>query len=365
MSSQPSDPLFSRLFGVYIHWPYCLSKCPYCDFASTAGARVDEDVLARRYLRELEELPRRRITSVFFGGGTPSLMSVGLVRALVERMAPDFAPDVEITMEANPDAIDLPKMRALRDIGVNRLSLGVQALDDAALKRLGRRHSAATAMRQADNALRTFGRVNLDLIYARRGQTLPAWEDELNRALALGAPHYALYQLTIEPDTPFGRRGVQAASDAVARDMYLMTDAAMARAGRPAYEVSNYAACGDECRHNMTYWLGADYAGIGPAACGRIGWRATQNPAGVSDWLAGRSEQAPLTKTERATEKILMGLRLRRHGYPARGLNPAGVDRAVRNRWLTLRRGRAYPTAAGILMLNRLILEVLPDPVPR
>ncbi|MDD3669285.1 MAG: radical SAM family heme chaperone HemW [Alphaproteobacteria bacterium] len=361
MSSQPSDPPVSEMFGVYIHWPYCLSKCPYCDFASTAGARVDEGILAKRYVQELAELPRRRITSVFFGGGTPSLMSAGLVGALLERLAPDCAPDVEITMEANPDAIGLPKMRALRDAGVNRLSLGVQALDDAALKRLGRRHSAATAMRQAENALRTFGRVNLDLIYARPGQTPAEWEAELKRALALEAPHYALYQLTIEEGTPFGRRGVRPAPDEVARDLYLMTDEIMAGAGLPAYEVSNYAAPGGACRHNMTYWLGADYAGVGPAACGRLGLLATQNPAGVSDWLAGVSEKTPLMPAERDMEKILMGLRLRRAGYPAAGLNPAGVDRAVRNRWLTLHRHRAYPTAEGILMLNRLILEVLPD----
>lgn len=367
MSSQTPKPSLPDLFGVYIHWPYCLSKCPYCDFASVAGACKDEAALAARYRDELKNLPRRTITSVFFGGGTPSLMSVDLVRALLEQMAPRLAPDVEITMEANPDAIDAQKMRELKALGVNRLSLGVQSLVADDLKRLGRRHSVQTALKRIEQAQRVFPRVNMDLIYARPGQTAAAWADELRRAIQMGLTHYALYQLTIEENTPFGRQGVCPADDETAREMYVMTDKMMSNAGVPAYEVSNYARAGYECRHNRTYWLGADYAGVGPAACGRLGLKATQNPDSVAEWLCGKTLVTRLTSAERETEKILMGLRLRQGGYPADELNPAGVARAVRNRWARLRQNRVYPTLEGTLMLNQLVLTVLPpeDPARR
>ena len=350
--------------SVYIHWPYCLSKCPYCDFASVACHSADEAALGTGYRRDIRALlpPGRPIQSVFFGGGTPSLMSPRLLSDLLAAIFRDNPQTAacEITLEANPDAIDLSKMRSFQAAGVNRLSLGVQALDEAALRFLGRRHTLRTALERVAQGMTVFGNVNMDLIYARPGQTVEDWRQELERALSFGLPHYSLYQLTIEEGTPFGRRGVGAADEKTGADLYCVTDEIMAAAGVPAYEVSNYARSGFESRHNLTYWTGGDYVGIGPAAHGRIGLTATRNPTSVRDWLERGTETETLTPVERQTEKLLMGLRLRRAFYPVTGLSPQGVQQALAQGWIEQSEAGIRPTRAGTLMLNQLILLLMP-----
>ena len=352
--------------SVYIHWPYCLSKCPYCDFASVVCPEADEATLEAGYRRDIRALlpPGRPVASVFFGGGTPSLMSPTLLSDILTAVFQNNprADGCEITLEANPDAIDLFKMRSFQAAGVNRLSLGVQALDEEALRFLGRRHTLRTALERVEQGMRVFGNVNMDLIYARPGQTPEAWQQELAKALSLGLPHYSLYQLTIEEGTPFGRRGVTAADEKAGAALYCLTDEIMAAAGVPVYEVSNYARSGFECRHNLTYWTGGDYVGIGPAAHGRIGLVATCNPASVRAWLADGTEVERLTPAERQTEKLLMGLRLRRnYWHPAAGLSPKGMRQALAQGWIEQSGAGIRPTLAGTLMLNQLILLLMPE----
>lgn len=352
----------SGLFGIYIHWPYCLSKCPYCDFASCPGGLSDEEVLWPGYQRDILGLPQgREITSVFFGGGTPSLMSPAFCGRLLEALAARFplAPDVEITMEANPDAIDFDKMRAFKAAGVNRLSLGVQSLLPEGLAFLGRRHTVQTALQRIGEAHRVFDRINMDLIYARPNQTPEEWQWELEQALDLGLSHYSLYQLTIEPDTPFGRRGVPEAEPALAAALYRQTDAMMQEAGVPAYEVSNYAVVGEECRHNLTYWRGDDYAGIGPAAHGRLGLTATVNPPTVEAWLNTPTTCETLTRAERQTERLMMGLRLRQEGISPDLAYAPHIEKACASGWLEKRQNRLIPTLEGTLMLNQLTLLLM------
>lgn len=355
-------------FGLYIHWPYCLSKCPYCDFFSRSSSPLDESVLLAGYKRDLADsaaLPHTSdcMTSIYFGGGTPSLMSPDLMADLFTAIRQHFtvAPDAQITLEANPDAIDAAKMADFAALGVNRLSVGVQSLTPQGLRFLGRKHTVAKALQQLEQASRFFPFLNMDLIYARPDQTLKDWRLELKQALSLGLKHYSLYQLTIEPGTVFYKQAVQTPDDETARAFYELTDELTEAVGVPGYEVSNYAAAGAESRHNLIYWTGSDYIGIGPAAHGRIGLTATQNPANVAKWLASPMEKTTLTPAERFTERVLMGLRLRHHPFPVQGLNPAGVNRAVQNGWVTRTNDFITPTREGILMLNTLILTVLPD----
>lgn len=318
-------------FGLYIHWPFCRSKCPYCDFNSHVRARIDQTRWRRALLAELDhyagETSGRRLASIFFGGGTPSLMEPATAAALIERADRHWSmgPDVEITLEANPTSVEAANFAALAAAGVNRLSLGIQALEDPALRFLGRAHSADEALAALDLARRHFPRFSFDLIYARPGQTEADWTAELERALALAGEHLSVYQLTIEENTAFAgawRRGeFTLPPEETAARLYEITQARLAEAGLPAYEISNHARPGVECRHNLIYWQGGDYAGIGPGAHGRLtlgGTRcATRQHRAPEAWLeavegAGHAtrERRPLGLEERRDELLMMGLRL-------------------------------------------------------
>ena len=319
-------------FAVYVHWPFCLSKCPYCDFNShVRHGGVDEARFLRAYEAEIAataaRAPGRTVSSIFFGGGTPSLMRPSSVQAILDCIGKHWsvAPDVEVTLEANPTSVEATRFRGYRAAGVNRVSLGVQALDDASLKELGRLHTAQEALDAVAVARSIFDRYSFDLIYARPRQTLEAWAAELKRAIAEAAEHLSLYQLTIEPDTPFSalhKAGKLIMPDEeLARDLYDLTQTVCSRAGLPAYEISNHARPGAECRHNLVYWRGHDYAGVGPGAHGRLtidGRRvATATEKRPEAWLlrveetgTGFTVDEKLTSGEAADEYLLMGLRL-------------------------------------------------------
>lgn len=354
------------LFALYIHWPYCLSKCPYCDFASSVCKSPDESALLTGYLRDLDIYRAqfgRPLTSIFFGGGTPSIMSAAFLKRLMNEIKGrfSFSNSIEITMEANPDAIDADKMKAFKDCGINRLSIGVQSLRQNDLHFLGRRHSVQTALRRIEEASEIFSRVNMDLIYARPGQTAIEWETELKEALDLGLSHYSLYQLTLEEGTPFYKQGIETPSEETARDLYILTDEIMKKADVPSYEVSNYAKAGQESIHNLTYWLGKDYLGIGPAAHGRIGLTATSSPTSVHEWIQNGPFIETLTSNERFEEKVLMGLRLTHTPFPIKGLSKQGLNRALELKWIEGLSDGIIPTLEGTLMLNELILMLLPN----
>ncbi len=359
-------PFSHPLFGLYIHWPYCLSKCPYCDFASTVCRQIDEAALLNGYKRDIlifkEKLNENPVvTSIFFGGGTPSLMSLSMCESVLNTIYNEFnvASDVEISLEANPDAIKLEKMKGFKSLGVNRLSIGVQSLNESDLRFLGRRHTLKRALTCIDEATHVFENINMDLIYARPNQTLAAWETELNKALSLKLPHYSLYQLTIEENTPFGRQKQSIPDEDTAVALYRLTESLMNAASISGYEVSNYARSGYECRHNLTYWRGYDYLGIGPAAQGRIHLWETINPRTVSAWLQSPPTCTLLTPAERAEERIIMGLRLKKEGFPCDKLDSEGVQRAISYGWATVKDNLFYPTEEGILLLNQLILLVV------
>ena len=338
--------------ALYIHWPFCLAKCPYCDFNSHVRERIPQARFAAALQRELAweaaRLGRRRLGSIFFGGGTPSLMAPETVAALIEDAGRlfDVAPGVEITLEANPTSVEAGKLAAFRAAGVNRVSLGVQSLDPVALEMLGRRHSVDQAIAALEMARGIFPRVSFDLIYARPGQALAAWRAELRQALALAADHLSLYQLTIEPGTAFatlhGRGEIVLPDGDDAAALYVATAEEAARFGLAPYEVSNYAAPGAESRHNLAYWRYADYAGVGPGAHGRItrdgALFATRRHRAPEIWAErverdghGTTEETALPPVERAREMLLMGLRLAEGIDEARFVVRAGIalDAAV------------------------------------
>lgn len=343
MTIAPNAP-----FAVYVHWPFCLSKCPYCDFNShVRHGGIDEARFVRAFEREIamtrERVGARKVTSIFFGGGTPSLMQPASVQSILTAIDKHWpiASGAEVTLEANPTSVEATRFRGYRAAGVNRVSLGVQALDDIALKELGRLHSAQEALDAVAIARSIFDRYSFDLIYARPRQTLGAWTDELKRAIAEAAEHLSLYQLTIELDTPFF--GLHAAGklavpdDDLARDLYDLTQSICANAGLPAYEISNHARPGAECRHNLIYWRGHEYAGIGPGAHGRLnlGGRryATETERRPESWLmrveatgTGLIVDETLTPGECADEYLLMGLRLAEGIEPARYLALCGRE---------------------------------------
>ena len=375
-------------FGVYVHWPFCLSKCPYCDFNShVRHAQIDEARFVRAFAREIEttaaRIPGRTVSSIFLGGGTPSLMAPETVGAVLDAIGKAWrvADDVEITLEANPTSVEATRFKGYRAAGVNRVSLGVQALDDASLKMLGRLHSAREALDAVAIARGTFERSSFDLIYARPDQTPKMWADELELAITEAAEHLSLYQLTIEEGTPFF--GLHAAGklktpdEATARALYDVTQEVCNRHGLAAYEISNHARAGAECRHNLVYWRGEEYAGIGPGAHGRIdvdGARhATATEKRPESWLMrveasghGLITDDCLNREERADEFLLMGLRLAEgidpKRYAALAGRPLDADRiaALRDEGaITIdASGRLRVTQAGFPVLDAVVADL-------
>ena len=320
-------------FGLYIHWPFCEAKCPYCDFNSYVSSSVDTNVWEIALMSELDRhaelLHGRLLNSIFFGGGTPSLMPPALVGRLISRALQHWTPanDIEITLEANPSSVEAARFAGFRAAGVNRVSVGIQALNNRDLKRLGRLHSVDEAMVALKIANLNFDRVSFDLIYARQDQSLAQWQSELSAAIDLSNGHLSLYQLTIEPGTAFGYRAMAGKlrglpNDDLAADMFDLTNETCAEAGLEPYEISNYSSSGFESIHNIIYWRGGDYIGIGPGAHGRLtlsGKRlATQTALAPSAWLdrvslssSGTVKSEILSKTDHANELIMMGLRMR------------------------------------------------------
>jgi oxygen-independent coproporphyrinogen-3 oxidase len=375
-------------FGVYVHWPFCLSKCPYCDFNShVRHAAIDEARFVRAFAAEIAatsaRVPGREAVSIFFGGGTPSLMQPTNVGAILDTIARHWtlAPDVEVTLEANPTSVEATRFRGYRAAGVNRVSLGVQALDDAALAALGRLHSAAEALAAVAIARAAFPRYSFDLIYARPEQTVAAWRDELARAIGEAGDHLSLYQLTIEPDTPFA--SLHAAGklvtpdDDTGRALYDATQEVCGKHGLPAYEISNHARPGGECRHNLVYWRYGEYAGIGPGAHGRldVGGRryATATEKNPEQWLAlvearghGLVVDETLTRTEQSDELLLMGLRLaegielaRYADVAGKPLDPERIADLVQGGLVeTTPAGRLRVTAAGFPLLDAVVADL-------
>jgi oxygen-independent coproporphyrinogen-3 oxidase len=379
--------------ALYFHWPYCESKCPYCDFNSFARRGITEEQYLRAALRELDYYcglkPESVVVSIFFGGGTPSLMSVGAIEALLDRAAAfwNIDPACEITLEANPSSVEAGRFAGYRRAGVNRVSLGVQSLLDDQLRFLGRLHTAAEAKAAIELAAKHFERMSFDLIYARPGQSPEEWRRELSEALPLARGHLSLYQLTIEPGTAFfdlERRGRLRVPEADAgADLYELTQELCEKAGLPAYEISNHAAPGQECRHNLIYWKSGDYAGIGPGAHGRltlegerIATAAIKNPA---DWLEqtvrlghGMASRERLSLREQAEERLLMGLRLSEGlrlteieaatGFSIssgeiEALSSAGLLDAVNGQIKATRQGRLVLNA----IVSRLAEELIPS----
>jgi len=373
-------------FGLYVHWPFCKAKCPYCDFNSHVREGVDQDRWRRALLAELDhyaaQAGSRRLTSIFFGGGTPSLMPPATVAAVVERAAGHFAfvPDVEITLEANPTSAEAGAFAGFAAGGVNRLSLGVQALDDASLRFLGRQHSAAEALAAVALARRAVPRISFDLIYARPGQSPEAWAAELEQALAEGTEHLSLYQLTLEENTAFharARRGeLSLPPEPVQAALYEATQETLEGRGLPAYEISNHARPGAESRHNLTYWRYGDYLGIGPGAHGRLTldgakWALRQHRAPEA-WLAAVEAKGHATRTREALgararleEALLMGLRLAegvpldRLGEAAATLPADRLDRLAEQGLLRREGARLRATAAGRERLDALLAYLL------
>ena len=368
-------------FGVYVHWPFCLSKCPYCDFNShIRHAAIDEDRFARAFAREIEttaaRVPGRTVTSIFLGGGTPSLMQPQTVGAILEAIGKHWrvADDAEVTLEANPTSVEATRFAGYRTAGVNRVSLGVQALDDASLQELGRLHSAREALDAVALARRAFDRYSFDLIYARPDQTPDMWAGELELAIREAAEHLSLYQLTIEEGTPFF--GLHAAGklktpdESVARALYDVTQEVCERHGLPAYEISNHARKGAECRHNLVYWRGEEYAGIGPGAHGRLNInnvrRATATEKRPEAWLMrveanghGIVTDDDLSCEERADEFLLMGLRLSEGIDPLRYAALAGRPLDPRRIALLRDEGAIVVDTDGRLRVTRVGFPVL------
>jgi oxygen-independent coproporphyrinogen-3 oxidase len=376
--------------AVYIHWPFCRSKCPYCDFNSHVRDGVEAARWTRALLNDLEHQAELtagcQVGSVFFGGGTPSLMPPETVAALLDRVRSHWAvmPDVEITLEANPNSAEADRFRAFSAAGVNRLSLGVQALDPAALRLLGRAHDREEAIAAIEHAREIFPRFSFDLIYARPGQSVTAWRQELDEALTLSGEHLSLYQLTIEPGTAFAtlaRRGelVLPEEDRTAA-LFEMTQERLAAAGLPAYEISNHARPGAECRHNLAYWRYQDYIGVGPGAHGRLsraGTRfATRQHRLPEKWLAavetegsGIEEITPIDRETAVEEMLMMGLRLvegvsratleRAAGEDAKTRFGSNLAPLIEGGFLTLDADRLAATSAGRQRLNAVLGALL------
>lgn len=373
--------------ALYIHWPFCVSKCPYCDFNSHVRESVDvsawEAALLADMAYEAQQAPRRPLTSIFFGGGTPSLMPPALVGKLIAAAEQHwgFAPDIEITLEANPSSVEAARFANLAAAGVNRVSLGLQAFEDATLHLLGRAHNGAEGLAALAVAQQHFARVNFDLIYALPGQTLAQWEADLRRALALGTTHLSLYQLTIEPGTRFEtlvRTGELSPKDPdEAAEFYELTAEMTAAAGLPRYEISNHAAPGAESRHNLTYWRYGDYMGIGPGAHGRRQGIATLRHRKPENFLNavtrnghGAQSEEVLSSAEQAREALLMGLRLgegvdlgyiaRKSGQPRDALvNTTAISNLARHGLMNQMGDHLCVLPEGMLLLDRILAEIV------
>jgi oxygen-independent coproporphyrinogen-3 oxidase len=363
--------------ALYIHWPFCVSKCPYCDFNSHVRESVDQDrwrdALLADLAHEAEVGPQRPLTSIFFGGGTPSLMPPATVAALIEAAERHwgFAPDIEITLEANPSSVEAARFAGLAAAGVNRVSLGLQALDDDALRFLGRAHDVAEGLAALDTAQANFARVSFDLIYALPGQSGEAWQAALGRALGFGTGHLSLYQLTIEPGTRFAAmaaRGELVPTDPdFAADLFELTRDMTAAAGLPAYEISNHARPGEESRHNLTYWRYGDYLGVGPGAHGRRVGVATARAKKPENWLTridrdrhGIELEELLTAETQQREALVMGLRLD-EGLPnarAKAVDQRKVSRLADLGLIEQTPERLRVTPAGMLLLDAILAEV-------
>jgi putative oxygen-independent coproporphyrinogen III oxidase len=386
VSAQAADE--EKKFGVYIHWPFCLSKCPYCDFNSHVRREpIDEQRFLRAFHGEIgttgERTRGRTVSSIFFGGGTPSLMQPSTIAGVLNSIARQWrvAGDVEITLEANPTSVEAERFRGYRAAGVNRVSLGVQALDDRALAELGRMHTAQEALDAVGVARAIFDRFSFDLIYARPGQTLDKWASELKRALAYAGEHLSLYQLTIEPDTPFAALHaagkLRTPDDDLARALYDTTQEICAANGLPAYEISNHARPGAECRHNLVYWRGHEYAGIGPGAHGRLDIDGARHAIATEkrpeSWLMqveakghGVIADDVLTREEMSDEFLLMGLRLaegidvaRYARLAGRPLDPQRIA-SLREHGLieTTPEGRLRVTLPGFPVLDAVVADL-------
>ena len=389
------EPLAGEPIAIYVHWPFCHSKCPYCDFNSHVRESIDHAHWRSALLRELdhfaEETAGRRVSSIFFGGGTPSLMQPETVAALIERIRSTWptGADLEITLEANPTSVEAARFAAFADAGVNRVSLGVQSLDDAALKFLGRHHSAREALEAVEIARRHFRRYSFDMIYGLPDQSIAAWGDELRSALRHVGEHVSAYQLTIEPGTVFHARHRRGAfdlpSDDDAGSLYEETQRMLREAGLPAYEISNHARPGSECRHNLTYWTGGDWIGIGPGAHGRlcrsqdgeierVEFRQLRKP---EQWLAavesvglGTEAIEPVSAQDFAEEMLMMGLRLtagidkarfqRRTNRPIEEwVDPDALRDLIAWGLLEQTEGRLRATSSGLQRLNAVLGRLL------
>ena len=374
----------AETLALYVHWPFCVSKCPYCDFNSHVRSSIDQDEWRDALLADLayeaQLVPGRQLTSIFFGGGTPSLMDPATVDAIIVAAASHWAPsaDIEITLEANPNSVEAARFADLAYAGVNRLSLGLQSFDDKALRFLGRAHSASEGFRALEIAEKNFRRVSFDLIYALPGDTEESWSATLAQALSLGTTHLSLYQLTIEPGTRFASMVMKHQFEPLDLDeaatLYELTDAMTSAAGIPGYEISNYARPRQESRHNLTYWRYGDYAGVGPGAHGRrLGMRTMRHrkPENFLSAIArnghGIAEEAPLSATEAADEALVMGLRLH-EGVDAQGiagrfglpsiLDWSRVERLVASGHLERMENRIALTPTGRLLLDHILGEI-------
>ena len=375
-------------FGLYVHWPYCEAKCPYCDFNSHVSRHIDQKAWARAYQKELArvatDLPGRVLNTIFFGGGTPSLMDPDTVAGVIEtaRKLWPVSNDLEITLEANPGSVEAARFAAFHAGGVNRISMGIQALNDNDLKRLGRIHTVADARAAFDIARQAFDRVSFDLIYGRQDQSLKAWEQELNQALSMAVDHLSLYQLTIEDGTAFGDRYAVGKlrglpDETLSADMFQITQDICEAHGLPGYEVSNHARPGSESRHNLIYWRYGDYAGIGPGAHGRItvnGRRmATESWSNPQRWLdavndgTGEKTREFIPLEDQASEYLMMALRIRSGLDVARYTALAGHPPNAQSRASLVQMGMITDTESnitvskqGLMVLNAVIRELLP-----
>ena len=376
-------------FGVYIHWPFCVAKCPYCDFNSHVSSTIDEKEWCNAYVKEIDRTARltglRSVNSIFIGGGTPSLMSPSLVGTLLEKIASVWQVEssCEITLEANPTALEADKMWGFKASGVNRISMGIQSLNNKDLKRLGRLHTAKEALKSFNMAQKVFERTSFDLIYARQSQTLDDWESELKQALNIGINHISLYQLTIENGTAFGDRYAAGKlsglpDENLASDLFEMTRELCDSNGLPAYEVSNHARMGHECRHNLVYWNYGDYAGIGPGAHGRLTLNqsrySTETFRQPSKWISevergsGNSSVTCLSREDQGTEMVLMGMRLsggislkRFKIFFGRLPSCSVLADLISQGLILIKNGQIQTTEYGTLLLNYVVQQLIAD----